>query len=456
MRWILLAVFLISLPLLAAYASKGDRQRDRMLGICGALFFATGTIQLDASLIGWPVWQGISRGIIFSFVDCIAIALIATRRGHVSLPPFLGLSALLFIPMAVATFTAPVKLAAVFSTFQFAQLVLLYFAIAPELARKNAIRAMLNGIAIGLIVQAGFVAQQKLSGMVQAGGSTPHQNILGMMVQLSALPLIAAAMEGIRSKIIYAGIIAAMICVAGGGSRASIAFFALGVALLLAVSLLRRVTKRKWAVVGAVVAAVAVAAPLTLGTLRSRFGEREIVTGDRSRLDLERAARAMAADHPLGVGPNNFVPINNTQGYALRAGVEWGAGTLSKPVHNAYLLARSETGWAGQIALFLLLGGVALVGFRTGFRCRKVDTVGIALGSACGVTTIALHSNYEYAWYTAEVQRLFFVAAALIAGCIAISAKAEKENRYQRKITAAAKDAGSMAAVRPSAEQEVV
>lgn len=452
MRWVFLALLFVSLPVIVAYAGKGLQNRDRLLLALGLLLFSTGTIALDASIISWRTWPGISRGIILSFVDTIAIALIATRRGRFSLPPFLGLCVLLFVPMTLATLTATVKLAAAFSVLQFAQLVLLYVAIAPELERTSAVHNLLKGMALGLIVQAGYVIQQKLTGVIQAGGTTPHQNILGMMVQLSALPLIAAALEGMRSKLVYAGIFAATICIAGGGSRASIGFFALGVALLLVVSLVRRTTPRKWAAIGAIAAAVAIATPLTLGTLRDRFGENEIVTGDRSREDLERAARAIASDHPLGVGPNNFVTINNTQGYAVRAGMEWGAGTLDKPVHNAYLLARAESGWAGQIGLFLLIGGVAFAGFRTGFRLRKIETIGISLGCACGITTVALHSNYEYAWYLVEVQRLFFVNAALIAACMAVAAKTERQLRTARVTPAPTSQAPVAAAAQPAAE----
>jgi hypothetical protein len=67
----------------------------------------------------------------------------------------------------------------------------------------------------------------------------------------------------------------------------------------------------------------------------------------------------MSADHWLGVGANNFVSVNNTGGYAARAGMDWGPATRSKPAHNAYLVARAETGWLGEIALIRGPGGVS-------------------------------------------------------------------------------------------------
>ena len=415
----------------------------------GALFFATGSIALDASIITWPVWPGTARGIVISFVDAIAVALLLTRRGRLSRPPFLVLCALLLIPMVIASLGATVKLASLFSIVQLLQISLLYFVLSDELKRVSAIQSVLRGIAFGLVVQAGFVGYQKLTGVVQAPGSFFHQNVLGMAAQLAAAPLLASLLEGERSKLSYAGVIAACICVAGGGSRASMAFFALALVLTLLVSLIRRTTGRKWKIVGLGVVMTALFVPLALGTLQDRFGSLKITTEDESRVAFERAARAMAEDHPLGVGPNNFVTINNTQGYAADAGIAWGGGLLDKPVHNAYLLARSESGWFGQITLFLLLTSVALAGYWTAFRDRKTPVVGIAVGSAVGVTTIALHSNYEFAWYVMELQRLFFVNAALIAGCMVIAAEKKLRNRNARKLRAAPSASGPATGERP-------
>lgn len=108
MRWLFLAILLLSLPLLVSYAGRGEQQRDRLLIALGALLFASGSIALDAALITWPVWPGTSRGIILSFVDVIALALLITRRGRAKTPPFLFLCGLLFIPMFVASFIATI------------------------------------------------------------------------------------------------------------------------------------------------------------------------------------------------------------------------------------------------------------------------------------------------------------------------------------------------------------
>lgn len=437
MRWLFLALLAISLPALVVYANNGAKHRDRLLVLIGVLFFVTGSIALDAAIITWPTWPGTSRGIILSFVDIIAVALILTQKKRSKKTPFLIVSFLFLIPMLIASLLAPVKMAAAFVVIQFVQMIILFYALNSELNRPSAIPSLLKGVAIGLIIQAGYVVQQKATGVVQATGTVFHQNVLGMMAQFAAAPLLAAIMEGQRSKLIYAGVIAACICVAGGGSRASMAFFAVALALTIVVSLSRRATARKWKIVGMGVVVSALFVPLALGTLKDRFGTLEISAEDQSRMAFERAAVAIAADYPLGVGPNNFVSINNTGGYAATAGIEWGGGLLDKPVHNAYLLARSETGWFGQLTLLLLQCAVAWAALSTAFRERRSPAVGIAAGSAAAVTSVAIHSNWEFAWYVMEVQRLFFVNAAIVGGCMAIAADAKMQNRNARRIQGA-------------------
>jgi hypothetical protein len=343
--------------------------------------------------------------------------------------PFLPLIAIFAVPIVFSVSQAAVKQAAVFVVFQVVQMTVYYIALSGELHRLSAIRSLMKGLALGLMIQAGYVISQKMGGMVQAPGTTAHQNILGIMVELSAIPLFAAALEGERSKVVYGGLFAAMIVIAGGGSRGTMLYFALGAAIVLVLSLARRSTTRKWQIVGLAALGCAVATPLAMATLKDRFGDTSVTAEEGQRDAFERAARAMAADHWLGVGANNFVSVNNTAGYAARAGMDWGPATRSKPAHNAYLVARAETGWAGEIALIVLLVGLSVAGYRAGFRMRKLPYMGMPLGSAAAITAVALHSNYEYAFFLPETQRFFFMNAAIIAGCMEIMRRAKAEQR---------------------------
>jgi len=429
MRFVGLALIFLSIPVLIALMGRDVRRRDMAVLAAGMLMFCTGPLEITASLIAWPYWQGLSKGMILSLLDSIAIALIATRPARLNRAPFIPLIAIFAAPIVFSVTQASVKQAAFFMVFQVVQMTVYYIALSGELQRLSAIKSLMKGLALGLMIQAGYVISQKLGGVVQAPGTTAHQNILGIMVELSAIPLFAAALEGERSKLVYGGLFAAMIVVAAGGSRGTILYFALGAAALLVVSLARRSTTRKWQILGLTVLASLVAVPLGMATLRDRFGDAPVTAEETQRAAMERAARAMAADHWLGVGANNFVSVNNVGGYAAKAGMDWGPATRSKPAHNAYLVARAETGWAGQLALVVLVTGLAIAGFRAGFRMRELRYMGLPLGCGAAIAAVGLHINYEYAFFLPETQRLFFMNAAIIAGCMAIMRRAAMEKR---------------------------
>ncbi|MBS0477843.1 MAG: O-antigen ligase family protein, partial [Proteobacteria bacterium] len=275
---------------------------------------------------------------------------------------------------------------------------------------------LLRGLSLGLMLQAGYVINQKLHGVVQATGTMYHQNTLGMMTELALLILIAALLAGERATLIKAGIVAGLIVIAGGGSRGAMGIAGGGIVVYTLLSLIRQVTPIKLKMVGLGVLAAVVIVPLGMATLKERFGSESITTQETQRAAFERAARAMAADHPiLGVGANMYVPTANLQGYADKAGVAWNFANRSAPVHNAYLLARAETGWAGEFAFLALLIVPIAIGLRFAFRNRNGMSGEIALGAAAAVAVNLLHNNYEFTVFNYEVFALVFVAIGMIA-----------------------------------------
>ena len=433
MRWIGLAVLIMSIPIFAALIGRGNAKRDLAIMLLGLLVFVTGKWSHSVALYVWPVWQGSTKGVFLSLVDTLAIALLITRPPGKYRIPFLPLILLYILTVVVSIVPAYNKVAAVFTVAQLVQMIILYVAVASELHRPTAIRALMLGLSAGLIFQAAYVIRMKLGGMVQAYGTFSHQNLLGMAVELSLLPLIAAVLEGERNKFVYAGIIAGAVCIAGSGSRAAMGFAAIGTVLLILFSLARKSTKRKWQVVGLGVAGAVVMVPLGIATLQDRFGGGAFKTQENARITLGNAARLMANENVLGVGANNFVVVNNTQLYLERAGGKLTQATRRQPTHNAYLLARSETGWAGEITLILLLGGLATAGIVLAFKKRKLPLAGLALGNAAAIGVVALHSNYEYALHQKEIQQFLFLNAAMLAGLMYQASRGARKNSLPRR-----------------------
>lgn len=412
MRFVALGLILLSFPIFVALLKGRPERRDHGLFLVGLFTFWLG---MDAAIINWATWPGLSRGFLISPIDTVCWALMLTRHSSLNRVPFIGLIVLYMVPATISIAVSTVPMASLLVPLQTLRLLLMFIAIAGELHRPSALRSLFGGLSAGLIIQAGFVIEQKLRGVVQATGLAFHQNMLGVMVEMAIVPMVAAVLEGQRSKLVYAGIIAGLIVIAGGGSRGATGIAAAGLALVLILSLIRRTTPRKGKILAAALVISAVVVPLGLGTLQDRFGESSMMTADEEREAFKRAARAMADDYPLGAGANTYVTVSNLQGYAQRAGVIWNQGSRSAPVHNAYLLARAETGWLGNITLILILVVPMVVGMRIAFADRQSPLGGVALGSAVAAVMAIVHNNYEYAWLLEEPQRVYFINLAVIA-----------------------------------------
>ena len=435
MRFVALALIPITLPIFIALLKTHRDKRDLALFAIGLLLFMVGSLQPDAAIVTWRLWQGYSRGIFISLIDTLSLALIITRVGPRAATPYLGLMFLYMLPASLSIAFSSMPMASLFVPLQILRIIIMFVAIAGEVRRPSAMRSLLAGVAMGLIIQAGYVIRQKLAGSVQAAGTADHQNILGMMLVMALIPLVAMVMEGEKRKLVYFGIIAGLIAVAGGGSRATMGFAPAGLVLLILLSLLRKVTPRKMQILGVGVLVSLVFVPLGYATLKDRFGPSQVTfkSIEDQRPRFEEAARMMARDHPFGVGANTYVLIANAGGYSQAAGVEWGGGNLAAPVHNSHLLMRAEMGWAGQMVMLVMLIVPIVGGMRVAFANRSSPLMGMGVSSAVVATITAIHCSYEYAWHLEVVQRLYFMNLAILSGVIMASREEARKGKRERR-----------------------
>lgn len=442
MRFVALALILLSLPLFVAWLQSAQKNRDIAMTLLGALVFAGGSLRIDAGIIVWTGWPGTSPGIGITVADTLAVALLVTAKRHATGLPFKGLLAGYLAVLALSVTYSRMPMASTFSVWDFGRVIIAFLAVGGELARPTAYRALLNGFSVGLMVQAGYVIQQKLSGVVQATGTLPHQNLLGMMTELTFLNLVAAMLEGERSRLMKLGALAGLIIVAGGGSRGTMALTGAATLLLIMLSLIRHRTSRKSAIAAGAVLMLLVTVPVALTTLKDRFGGGSLVTEEEVRNSMETAARAISQDNVLGVGANLFGHVSNVEGYAARAGVAWYGSNRAMPVHNAYLLARAETGYHGEAMLILLLLVPVAAGLRHAFRYRRMSSEGVALGSAVALGTIAVHSTLEFNLLTSNMELPWAMNIAIIASRIRA---VRLEGRTQRSAAPRPDEAGQHA-----------
>ena len=382
-------------------------------------------------IYGWPAWAGPVAGIAIPFSFVIALALMVTRRGRLGKIPFIGIISLYGGCIALSILFARMWMATVFSIWQFALVTIIFLAVAGEAYKTSVRDAILFGFSLGLIFQAGNSIIQRAGGAAQAGGTFGHQNILGLALELSIIPLLGAALAGRHSTIQTLGIIAGGICVVSSGSRATIGIIAVCVVFLAVLSLIRRSTPQKLRAVFFGLVLVGLAIPLAIGSLNARFQGQTYFTQDLERVRFESAANEMARENPFGVGANNYVFVSNSEGYADDTGIGWQRANRSVPVHNAYLLAKAEMGWVGQIAFALIVSVPLVFGILFAFKDRKTQDGDIVLGSVVALMANMLHNLYEFAVHTYSIQSLLLINVALISAAIR---KQELVRRSRRQI----------------------
>lgn len=431
MRFAALALILLSLPVFVALLRRYPARREWALTATGVLLFCVGPISPDAALYSLAMWPGIAKGFMLSPIDTLSLALILTRSRPKAQVHYAWLVIVFMIPSALSVFVSSSPVSTLLVPIQIARVALMTYALAGELHSPAALRSLFTGVAGGLLIQAGFVIEQKLSGVLQARGTADHQNILGLMVEAAVIPLFALMLEGERRKFVYAGLAAGLIIIAGGGSRATMVMVPIALFVLLVLSIFRRSSPHKLKILGMLLVASAVTIPLGLATLGDRFGDSSMSVEKDARWPFERAARMMSADHPFGVGANNYVTVANTEGYYRRAGVDWGGNNLAAPVHNSYLLMRAENGWLGQIVMIAVLVVPLVGGFVLAFTNRRVPMAGMGLGASVAITAILVHINFEYAWHLESVQRVFFLNFAILSGAVEASRRARRQSRVR-------------------------
>ena len=121
------------------------------------------------------------------------------------------------------------------------------------------------------------------------------------------------------------------------------------------------------------------------------------------------------ADHPLGIGANNYVLIAN-EGYNRAAGVASGVSSELANVHNVYWLVAAESGYFGLVTFLFFLLRPASLAFLCGWRNRRDPRGDLLLGLGVALLTVYIHSFYEWIIVDFEAQYLFVMTVGLVAG----------------------------------------
>ncbi len=422
MKWVLFALLLGAIPALNQFfRSQPDKAPYGWFAL-GFLPFVLGPWHLMMAPVSWGMWSGYVKGMEYTALDSLAIAiLMGPGRGRAAMPFALPIVAYM-VAVALAITQSSLPFPAFFYLWQLARVFLVTAAVARVASVEGGSDAIIKGLIAGLAYQAVFAFNGRLNGELRSGGTLGDKNLLGFISHMCVLPAFGLLLAHRFPRWGAVGLAAGAAVAILTGSRATMGLMPAGLGLVYLLSLARRWSARKAAAGVGMLLVLAIAAPFAQKTLSERLAIEQATYGTNDDYDeraaFERAAWMMIADHPLGVGANMYVQTANLGGYSDRAGVIWSFGSRAANVHNTYLLITAETGWLGLITFLLLMVTAVITALRAAFQYRA-DPRGellIALGAA--LVTISLHCFVEWIFVMYSTQYAFGITLGLIGGII--------------------------------------
>jgi len=366
------------------------------------------------------MYRGHTRGFETSIVEIIAVAILVEawlRKRH----PFrgmgiaLGAYALYCLSCMLGVGNAPQVGYASMALFKFSKAFLVFAAAFTAIENKDDFLLLAKAMVVALLIQVPFAIWQHY-GLQQyrVQGLFPHPNSLGMWSYLLGLPLLGLAMsrrvDVVESLFYLAGTMAAISLVVLTYSRASIAGTGLGIAAVVAASIVLRPILKNIVILLGLLFSLVLILMFSTDSIVARFEQSEGKPGvEDFRSVLERQSAAMLDDHPLGVGWNNYCIMNSRPepGVKYSRIIEvWQEDDLGHRVNpdtfrrnalveSIYWLHLAECGYPGLVAylLFLLLSVVWTV--RCSGRHRHNAFGGFAIGLLAAICLTYAHGTLE-------------------------------------------------------------
>ena len=367
----------------------------------------------NIAIINWAGWPGYVVGNQITGIDLLALVLFINLPPAQRPAPFRIVMALYFLAMVFSIFQAQVPMAAAFYTWQLLRVYFVYIVVRRASSNERVLDAILTGMTIGLCFEAVLAGWQRLGhDVLRAEGTLGHENLLGLISEFAMFTPFALLLAGKRRWQTTVAPIAGAIVAVLTASRAAVGFGAIGLVMIFLASSLRSWTPRKARALLASVTVILVLSPIAWNSFQERFAKAPVGADERAMFN--EASAMILADHPFGIGANNYVVVANSGGYSERARIPWTSAVAI--VHNLYWLTAAETGYFGLIALVLLWFQITITSLRCSWKYTKGFRGDMLLGLGVTLLVVGLHNAYEWVFLVFNVQYLFGITAGLVAG----------------------------------------
>lgn len=417
---VLAAAVLIGIPLLGAAAYCFARVRGYLLSL---MLFATvlgahGSI----NLVSQEWYRGPDRGFEVTVADIccwpLAAALIARFPWRIEWAPRNSVWLLaFFLYVCIGAASAPAPMFAFFSVWKCVRIFAIFWCTVNAL-RLGVHRSYLwlGYAGAALVVGAMAVEQKYLLGIYRISGPFDHSNTVPMYCNLILPVLLIWALcdkelpvyRAVISIVLCLGLLFAVLCTfSRAGLALSVACLIGGLAWAnIRSGAIRVRTATTVLTILMIFAAVRAAVPI-LDRIRTAPK-----ASAAARDEFNEAAWLILADHPFGIGLNNFSYVLTSQ-QKYRAHFDAMKNEEQGGVcHHIYWLTAAETGYAG---LFLYL--IVMVRFTYGalagsLRQHSIQST-LLFGILLGFCALHAVNFYEWAFRLTPVMQLFAISAGV-------------------------------------------
>lgn len=361
-------------------------------------------------------YRGTDYGFNVSLIDFAAYLLFLIAPPAARPAPFRYARYAYLAVCAASVALAPMPLYAAFSVFTLLRVYLLIDGLSRALQEERLVATLYQGLGVGIIYElATCIYQRYLLGQHQVHGTFDHQNSMGMAAYLVAALLFPVVLVGKGGRLAQAALAASMLVVVLSLSRGCMAALPIIFAIIALVSLARRVSLRKLAVITSVVVAALLVLARSFDSIMSRF-DSGVDRSAESRVIFEAIAAEMVKEHPAGVGINQFSFMSSVGGYS-RVADAMDASWVDRDavVHNIYWLTLAELGFIGLIVYIILIAQPILMALVGAWRRRGELQGELLLGCFVGLIVFCYHGHLEWVARQERSMYLFWMIGVVVA-----------------------------------------
>jgi hypothetical protein len=359
------------------------------------------------------LYRSHARGYHFYFIILPAVALIFakifTKWREVKLvPPGMWLFYLFCLSASFSIFFAQFPNYVMMAALKTVELTLVGTAAYNFIRTDRDLKFLVNCMAWTMAWQLIVGLKEKyIHHIYQVYGTFEHQNSLSTFTTMIGLVFLGVALAPKQEKsnwFLWVYIFCAFI-VQSALSRGSLFTFAIGTVIVITLSLMDRVTKRRVYVLVGLVAVAVIGLAFTMDTLVERFkGDKQYNNeSEKTREMLNVASRNMVRDHPLGVGWNNYGKMINwpnhygehIDAYNRSVGNTVDLTYQKGISESLYYLILAENGYLSLVLFIAFYSLFLFMNLRAAWTFRSDFIGGFSIGMFAGCSVIYLQSLLE-------------------------------------------------------------